>query len=392
MSFLNWNTVPMNFNDSWTYLEMLGKCITQVDINARNIETNRQNIEINRQNIETNAANIEVNRQNIETNAANIETNRQKIASVETDLHTNYYTKAECDVKFVNAEDYYDKTAIDTMLTGYATLENLDSTANEIIEEVKDSFATIDMVDSLSRNIVGLETNMKRNGNSTYYDYNEDRFTITDNTVLFNIVPDSFSGVTVFISYTVESGGYTYEMTESIHVKPLKTSKRFIMYSMALGGYIECQNTTGKTFLLTVSKPTGTELITFTDISMVVYTASKEVTQEEKQMWYDKADCNADGTIDASDASDCLSFYAWLSTLPAEKAEELEGKTLDEKWEYFCIEKGYPQYSPYAPDVDLDGRCDARDASLILSFYTYTSTGGTGGVDGWYDWITGQIE
>lgn len=41
---LNWNTVPMTFNDAWTYLEMLGKLVTVVSRHDSDIETLKSDV------------------------------------------------------------------------------------------------------------------------------------------------------------------------------------------------------------------------------------------------------------------------------------------------------------------------------------------------------------
>ena len=67
-------------------------------------------------------------------------------------------------------------------------------------------------------------------------------------------------------------------------------------------------------------------------------------------------DVNGSGTIDSSDASCILEFYARQST----------GSTT-----LFTSEQ------ESAADVNNDFRADASDASCILAYYSYISTGGT---------------
>lgn len=388
--FINWNTVPMTFNDSWSYLEMLGKCVTQIDTNTRNIENNRQNIETNRQNIEINTQNIETNRQNIETNSDNIATNRNMIDALALDLEQNYYTKAECDAKFVNGDDYYNISEIDDILEGYAGIEYVDDEIYDLYVKINQDFATKEMINSNAIDAIKLRKELENNGLATYYKYDADRFAINENVVTTTLIPTEFAGVTFNLTYSVTTSDATINVCESIHVKRGETAKRFVMYSMALGGTIEAVNTSDNNFTITVANPTGTEVINITDISTIVYTASKIISSEaEKQKWFEIADCCADGAIDETDASRCLDFYAWLTTDGID--DMYAGNTLDELWVIYCQQEGYVNYSPYAPDVNLDGKVDSLDVSLILSFISYVSAGGDGSVDGWYNWITGQI-
>lgn len=64
-------------------------------------------------------------------------------------------------------------------------------------------------------------------------------------------------------------------------------------------------------------------------------------------------DTNGDGVVDASDASDILSYYADISVGM--------GAIADEK--YMAVS-----------DINNDGAIDAADASNVLEYYTYTST------------------
>ncbi len=64
-------------------------------------------------------------------------------------------------------------------------------------------------------------------------------------------------------------------------------------------------------------------------------------------------DVNADGTVDASDASDILAEYARLST--SEPSRFTDTQTA-------------------AADIDKNGAVDASDASLVLGYYAYIST------------------
>ncbi|MDD6345941.1 MAG: dockerin type I domain-containing protein [Oscillospiraceae bacterium] len=69
-------------------------------------------------------------------------------------------------------------------------------------------------------------------------------------------------------------------------------------------------------------------------------------------------DVNGDGTINASDASSVLSFYAEMSS----------GKTPQKDSEEY-------KYITLLGDIDKDGIVDSREASEILSIYAKTSSG-----------------
>lgn len=150
---------------------------------------------------------------------------------------------------------------------------------------------------------------------------------------------------------------------------------------MALGGALTVQDANG-TITVTVAKPSGTEIITFTGAGVVVYTAAVEPTPTDKQTLFRKADADGDGMIDAVDASRILAYYAALS------AGEAEGG--DAGFRAWCeannITTGDGQY--IYPDANLDGKVNAIDASYVLSFYAEAAVGHYANTpDGWYQYL-----
>lgn len=85
--------------------------------------------------------------------------------------------------------------------------------------------------------------------------------------------------------------------------------------------------------------------------------------------FFNKMDANGDGMVDASDASSVLQFYADVQTdiIP-------EGLSGQEAWAWYC-ENVRTHLDPDAfPDFNGDGRVDASDASMILGYYAYAAT------------------
>lgn len=90
----------------------------------------------------------------------------------------------------------------------------------------------------------------------------------------------------------------------------------------------------------------GLTIVSLGAINLTAYAKSGKVAL---------GDLNADGLVDAIDASVTLAVYANIST-------EKDLGITDEQFE--------------AADVNHDGLVDAVDASLMLSYYAYISTGG----------------
>ncbi|MDE5763646.1 MAG: hypothetical protein K2N49_05100 [Ruminococcus sp.] len=82
-------------------------------------------------------------------------------------------------------------------------------------------------------------------------------------------------------------------------------------------------------------------------------------------------DCNSDGMIDATDASDILVYYSAVST---------GGET------------GWSEEKIINSDVNYDGKVDASDASAVLTFYSYVSTGGKNSIEDFLTEEAGKFE
>lgn len=111
--------------------------------------------------------------------------------------------------------------------------------------------------------------------------------------------------------------------------------------------------------------------------------ALTEAAQDQADIdFYDAMDTNGDGKVDARDASICLSYYADAATgiIPSQY-------TGQDAWRYWAnlknTEAGSQIINPDAfPDFNEDGKCNAIDASAILSYYAWAATTDTTGMTG----------
>ena len=373
---INWNTVPMTYNDSWTYLEMLGKCVTQIQINANKIEENRVAI------------------QGHENRLKHLET--EVIPAINERLDTielNMVTKAELEEAIADATDEIKEWAEDNFLTstdlqGYATEDWCEE--NFVASDTLDSYYTKDETDALLKDYVDSDTyneqinaiitdinsivlNQQTAGSAKYraIDLTDStQASISDNVATLTIPDSDYTAVVVNVSYTVQDASNTYTKNASVWAKRSTTGNDFVLYSMALGGALTVQDANG-TITVTVAKPSGTEIITFTGAGVVVYTAAVEPSAAKKQEWFRKADANGDGKIDARDATIILSYYADLSTGQAEGGDagfrawcEVQ---VDSHGNPSPIVPADGQY--IFPDPNLDGMCNSIDSTMVLGFY-----------------------
>lgn len=384
---INWNTVPMTYNDSWTYLEMLGKCVTQIQINANKIEENRvaiQGHENRLKHLETEVIPaINERLDTIELNMVTMAELEKAIAGVTEDITEwaegkfltsddlqGYATKEWCEENFVTSDtldSYYTKNETNNLLKGYVDKDTYTKQINTIITNINSIIIGQQTAGSTKYRAIDLTDNTQA--------------AIADNVATLTIPDSNYTAVVVNVSYTVQDASNTYTKNASVWAKRSTTGNDFVLYSMALGGALTVQDANG-TITVTVAKPSGTEIITFTGAGIVVYTAAVEPTPTDKRTLFRKADADGDGKIDADDASIILAYYTALSGGQAEG-----GDTGFRAW---CEAKGYTtgdgQY--IFPDANLDGIINSVDASYVLRFYTEAAGGRyTNNPDGWYQYL-----
>lgn len=385
---INWNTVPMTYNDSWTYLEMLGKCVTQIQINASKIAENAAAIS----ELDTRVGGVETRVTFLEENMVTRTDMEDAIQAAKDDIAEDIEDAIDdledwCDERFLTASalegyatesyvttsigdvlvDYYDKDAADALLDTKVNKEEYNTQINKIITDI---------------NAIAMNNQITGNSKLRVIDLTDvSQATITDNVAVLTIPDTNYTAVQLNVSYTVADVSNTYEKNVSLFVNRGTTGKDFVVYSMQLGGAITVVDNNGE-ITVTIAKPSGTEVVTYVTASAVVYTAAVEPSAAKKQEWFRKADADGDGMIDAVDASRVLGYYAALST-----GEATGGNA---GYQAYCEAKGLTtgdgQY--IFPDANLDGLCNAVDASYILKFYAECATGTYNNTpEGWYQYL-----
>lgn len=397
---INWNTVPMTYNDSWTYLEMLGKCVTQIKINASKIAENAAAIA----ELDTRVDGIEARVDFLEENMVTREQMDNAIQAAKDDIAEDIEDAIDdledwCNDRFLTSsalEGYATETyvinSIGDALEYYYTIGDM----NDILDVIRASTVKKteydEQVNTILSDINSLSMRLNYDGTCKLrvIDLTDvSQAVITDNVAVLTIPDTNYTAVQLNVSYTVADVSNTYEKNISLFVNRGTTGKDFVVYSMQLGGAITVADNNGE-ITVTIAKPSGTEVVTYVAASTVVYTAAVEPSAAKKQEWFRKADANGDGMIDSRDASIILGYYAALSSGQAEGGDAgfrtyCENHTNDEG-EPAPIVTSDGQY--IYPDANLDGKCNAVDASYVLTFYTEVQTGHyNGNAEGWYQYL-----
>ena len=361
---LNWNTVPMTFNDAWTYLEMLGKLVTQVTNNTEDIES-----------LQSEVASIWENFANYYTKA---EADAHFIS--EDDL-LNYYTKEEANARFALATDLI---PIQQQINELKTSAALGGTCKLMKINLADANVTITNNKIVFK--IGTYTPLETEPDDWETDYTD--YYYLDNGVYKRVQSQAMTPAFVagqFYSFTPErydtaQVNIMYEMTESDNVTTYSknisiamnegvTAHDFTMYTAAKGGSVTVDTDGSGRFEITIGLPAGTETVAYTSISVILFKQAQNITPELLAEYYARGDIDQDGEITVADAQICQAFSTSLIA-------QLYSDT-NAGFEQFMREQ-YPEiYAQHEgtwvkPDTDNNGVCNIVDAQMSLMYYSNT--------------------
>lgn len=384
---INWNIIPMTYNDSFTYMEWLGKLNYIAENHEERIDAAEKEIvdlwtKVNDH--EERIGELEDWRTDIvdpfiEATTETLADHEERITTNEGDIQNLKTWKDDTVDPFIVdigdwKEDTVDPFIISTseeldLLNANAIAEssarrNADDALDEKINRVN-SAAT----EALSK-VNKIDIDLQNIGTIRYF---MDTATITadgGDTTLSVVLPDN-DWTTCDVRFLAD--GKEYRITGTIEDTALTVEVNGITFTFAY------DNTT-RALEITAGSTTWTsaDLIRF---DYILYKgALTQAAQDQRDIdVFDALDIDENEKIDARDASFVLSYYADASTgmIP----EGLEGK---DAWTWW-VENVHPdsQLNPDSfPDFNDDGKIDARDASSILAYYAWLSTTDTTGLTG----------
>lgn len=414
---INWPIIPMVYNDSFTYMEWLGKLTYIADNHETRINDCEKNIvdlwaEVN--NHEGRITGLEDWRRDtvdpfiVKTNfrLGELETWRTKtvdpfIASTTDTLadHENRITDAENDID--SLEGRMDGTEADI-----DALENWrDNTFNPFVTDIGGRMTTAETKITNLRTDLTAESSVRRNADETLFQrvgsieiIAKDAYNTAQR---IKIVEKNVGTVRYFMgTATVTSNGYGG--TSLSFVLPdedwVTCDVRFLAGGSEYRVTGNITDTTllptadnGKYFGFTYDSSTRTVTVnvdstvwTATDIKRFDYIlyngALTQAAQDQADIDYFNAmDVDGNGIINACEAAWTLDYYidASNSVIPS----NLHGK---EAWTWWVnnVHPDSPLNPDSFPDFNGNGVVDAIDASLLLSYYAWISTTDTSGLTG----------
>lgn len=417
---INWPIIPMTYNDSFTYMEWLGK-LTYV---AENHEGRIDDCEKNIVDLWAKVNDHEERIDTLETWRTDVVDPFIEVATQTLEDHERRITAAEDDIDALQnwREDTVDPfiTNINSWKTG--TVDPFIQATDTWIDEVAEPFmdfitdwrigtidpfvtqATQDIAqtknnltaeastrqnadNALSERIGSVETIAKDAYNTAQrieiveknvgtVRYFMDTATVTasgSDTVLSVTLPDN-DWVTADVRFLAD--GQEYRVTGTINSTSLAPT------TVEVNGitFVFIYDNTTKVVEITVNSTTwvSADILRF---DYILYKgALTQAAQDQADIdFFNKLDVDGNGLVDAREASWALSYYADASTsvIPSQY-------TGQEAWTWW-VNNIHPDsnLNPNAfPDFNGDNLVDARDASWLLSYYAWVSTTDTQGLTG----------
>ena len=356
---INWNIVPAFYNDSYTYMEWLGKVTAKVEDH----ETRLTEAEADIDQLQEDFASIQ---NTLEDHEERIKKNTDDIAEL-TDTVDDISDRVE------TLETWYTEYASEAVTYVWTNMAKISTVINTTVPTLQEQTA---------ENTAAI-LSLQREGTTLYIDVMDD----TDVSSIINItttytplIPTEKAVDMIYkVSCTIDGNTETFVLRDFVHIGDTTTGIAFnadgyITYSLDI--------TTAGTIEITLgdSSISGTAY-TDTDISAstvlqadIVLHADKTVTPtSEKEAYQASVKIFSDKTIpiDSRTTSFILQYYSAASTDPTLTWADWANA-------YNAEHQGGLQIDPNAyPDTNRDGKINAIDATNISTYYSNASTGKT---------------
>ena len=403
---LNWNIIPMTYNDSFTYMEWLGKLNYVAELHEERLDQQEKEI-----------VDLWIKVNDHEDRIGTLETWR-------TDVVDPFIEDMTVRVGVI--EDWRENT-VDPFITDITTWK--DETVDPFITDIGDwKTETVDpfitdtgeAITRIDGEIDDLEEDLGDKYDELKGDINAERASretsagaLIEKVDQVKQTADGAAAAIEKLNERIDKGGtIRYYMVDLLHEATITTSgsDKIIEFPIADSkfGVIDVRGHYGTTefrvtadslgaavtadvYTLQVSSSnndytatltiTNGASLTLTRLDYILYFAAIKPGEEENQYdvdFYNRMDTNANGVVDAVDASWTLAFYAWASTDAKRDpvAKDLVGQEL---WALYAnminTDRGTTLLNPQAwPDWTGDENANAVDASNILAYYAWVST------------------
>lgn len=329
---INWNTIPMVYNDSFTYMEWLGKLTYIVNNHESRLNAAEKNIK-------------DLTITIAEILAAQRAIDDWKNNTVDPFIDTITDWKADTVDPFIASVTVDIADLKEGLTNEAATRRNAD---NAIWDKLNETSATADAAYAKADRI---SIDLENIGSIRYFiEETIDQEVSGTNTIATIVVPDEEWS-------TVDVRGH-YGTTE------FRITGQRNATTVTSGDYTYSYDTATKTITLTIANAPTLDRLDF-----ILYKGALTPDEQEQrdQEYYESMDANGDETLDSSDSAMILGFYAALQggQIPASYGR---GK---DAWVYYATTIKPNLNENAYPDINGDGYLDSSDSAMILKYYSW---------------------
>ena len=404
---INWNTVPVFYNDSYTYMEWLGKVTAKVENHEERITQAEADID----QLQDDVADI---KNTLEDHEGRITQAEQDIDNLEGRMGTAEDDIADCKHRLDTAEDDIDSLEgrMDTAEGNIDSLEGRMDTAEDDIDDLKDTVTplvntTIPVIEEKVAENTASIISIQREGGVIYEDVTANVTSATTSTRVNITIPyermtPAENAVDVSAQFTLKYNNvpYKYNVRQIVHGVggPLyKTYGYPAAVNVTDEAYIQgtFSNNNRGTIILSIAKfnvnGTDTDISDVTvdsisSVDVILYRPKTVTPTSEKEAYQASVKIFQDKTIPIDNRTATLiqSYYSaasvdptltWATWAAAYNIAHPDAQQLD---------------TTVSPDTNMDGKIDAVDASNIMSYYANVSVGKTqyenSDTDKFYQW------
>lgn len=402
---INWNTVPAFYNDSYTYMEWLGKVTAKVENHEDRITQAEADID----QLQDDVAEI---KNTLEDHENRISQAENDIDALEGRMNTAEDDITDCKHRLDTAEDDINSLEgrMNTAEGDIDALEGRIDTAEDDIDDLENTVYPLAndtipvMEEKIAENTASI-ISIQREGLVLYQDATAATTSSTTSTRIILSIPyekptPAENAIDVSVDFTIMHNSIPYNFTvrEIVHGVGGPLSKTYGNQPVNLTTETYIQGTIGvsrTTITLAITRFVLDDVdISISDITLgtihgvdlllyrgktVTPTSEKEAYQASVQIFQDKTI-----PIDNRTATLIQSYYAaasvdpaltWATWAAAYNTAHPDAQQLD---------------TTVSPDTNMDGKIDNVDASNIMSYYANVSVGKTqyenSDTDKFYQW------
>lgn len=408
---INWPIIPMVYNDSFTYMEWLGKLNYIAENHEERIDAAEKEIidlwaKVNDH--ETRIVTLEDWRRNIvdpfiEATTETLADHEERITAAEHNIDALQEWKLETvdpfivDITgwknntvnpFISTINSWKTDTVDPFITSTNTwktntVDPFITTATTDINKLKSDLTAeaaarqngdetlaqkLNQTDLIAKDaqtkVNKIDIDLENIGTIRYFLATPDVDVVGGNTSLSVTLPDEdWSTIDVRFgiveSTVVQEFRVTGLITETSHQTTVNGVNFWFAY----------EPTTNSVTVTAMNKSWSSNDIFRFDYILYKSALTPDEQEQRDIDFFNAMDTNGDGKVDASDASTILNYYSAAST--GQIPDEYEGKAA---WEYYADNINTNADRDAYPDFNGDGKINASDSSFILGYYSFAST------------------